>query len=113
MIELIHEIATVRQAAEEVVIAGMLEALLQILMLLDPGDQLLIDRVQTFACGSERGPCTAQAACQVMRAEGECPGHYEEHNDVRRELRRRVPPGSRAHPQLQIIRRGRRWREGG
>src|SRR5205807_2053512 len=45
-IELIHEVAAVRQPGEGVVVAGMLEAFLQRLVLLHLVEQPLVDRVQ-------------------------------------------------------------------
>ena len=65
-IELIHEVAAIRQAGECVVIARMLEALLQILALLDLGHELAIGDLQ-LASAKARAHRVRDAGCAPGR----------------------------------------------
>ena len=74
-IELVHEIAPVRQPRECVVIARVLEAALEILALLDLGGELAICCLRLSTRQRERLAGTVQVVYQIMRGECDEPGH--------------------------------------
>ena len=74
-IELIHEVATIRQAGEGIVIARVFEALLQLLALLHFGRQLAVCDLQLPARVRDSIAGAMQAVYEVVRREREQPGH--------------------------------------
>src|SRR5207237_333514 len=76
---------------EGVVVAGMLEAFLQRLVLLHLVEQPLVDRVQPFAHLHERALRAPHARRQLVRAEDERPAQEQEKTRLGREVPYRVP----------------------
>src|SRR5256884_2414785 len=101
-IKLIHEVAAVRQPGEGVVVAGMLEAPLQRLVLLDLGAEAIVDRVQPFARLRERALRAVEARRQLVRAEHQRPGEQKEETRPAHQVARRVPARPRPQRELQV-----------
>src|SRR5260221_14301786 len=72
-VELVHEIAPVRQSREGVMKARMVEGLLQIQPLLHLRRELLIDRALAPAPGRQGRASALQRLAQIVSAEGEEP----------------------------------------
>src|SRR5687767_11437502 len=85
-VDLIHEIAAVRQTSERVVIAGVLEAVLELLALLDLGDQTTVCRLQLAAGVRERFLRAIETVHQIVRRECEQPRHRGEQADGKSEI---------------------------
>ena len=93
-VELIHEIAPVRQPREDIVIACVVEAALQVLALRDLIDQPLIDDMQAIAGGSESAARTLEAVGQIVHAEGHGPHQQRHQSELRGQLSCRIPTGA-------------------
>ena len=99
-VELVHEIAPVRQSGERIVKARVVEGFLQIQALLHLGRELLIDRRAGAPRGRQGGARALQRMAQIVSAEGEEPRQERQQPDFRREQRGRIPAGVRADRDL-------------
>src|SRR5690606_15921405 len=82
-IELIHEVAAIRQPRESVVIAGVLEALLQIFALFDLGNELAIGKLQLPPRERKRVARAVQAVHEIVSRKREQPRDDGEQRDRR------------------------------
>ncbi len=92
-VELVHEVAAVRQTGERVVIARMLEALLQVLALLDFERQLALGRLQLTPRERQRIARSMQTVHEIVSRKREQPRDDCQQAQWRRPAR--VPDTSR------------------
>src|SRR5258706_11117934 len=101
-IQLIHEVAAVRQPGGRIVVAGMLEVLAQRFILLGFSDQARLSTAQASARRRQRSLGAAQAMRHVVRAPGQQPRQYGDQTDSGGQESCRIPPGAWAYRQLEV-----------